>query len=60
MRTSPRWIHPTNGTTRLPVYRRWWFWLALALVVLLILSLVTNLPEHVTDAPKPALPEVQR
>ena len=58
--TTPRWTRRTNGAARLPVYRRWWFWLALALIVLLILSVATNLPDRVTDAPKPALPEVSR
>ncbi len=43
-----------------PVYRRWWFWIGLTLAVLLMLSLAINLPDHATDAPKPALPEVSR
>lgn len=58
--TSPRWTHTAGGPERRPVYRRWWFWIALALIVLLILSVAFDLPERATDAPKPALPEVGR
>ncbi len=40
----------------LPVYRRWWFWVALALIVLVVASLLTNVADRATDVSKPGLP----
>ena len=60
-----RWIRHTSTEAvvsdlrNLRLYRRWWFWIVLATLVLGAVAWWTNLEEHATDSPKGPLPMEQ-